>query len=260
MITTKKDIIEGFERLGLRKGDCVAVHSSLKSLGQVEHGAETLIEALLESLGPEGLLLMPAFAQSEDENGDLMPLDPANARIWTGYITEVFAGYPRSCRGIHPMYSITFAGRDAEKWARENERLMFPYGYDQLFRVLFQDRGFILQIGVDDRTNSSIHMFEEIADPPYLQEKKSQSHLTVEAFFALPLEARRESLKHHVAGPERDFLKVTELSEKYSLLKRVQVGESILTLQPAEKVKDVLVSAMEVDPEFLVVKNESQMS
>ena len=101
-------------------------------------------------------------------------------------------------------------------------------------------------------------MFEEMADPPCLQEKRSQSHLTVEEFFALPLEARRESMKHHVAGPKRDFLRVTELSERHGLLKRILVGESTLTLQPAEKVKDALVSAMKSDPEFMVVKNGSQ--
>ena len=45
--------------LGIRPGDTVLVHSSLKSLGPVPGGAETVIQGLLKALGDEGTLLFP---------------------------------------------------------------------------------------------------------------------------------------------------------------------------------------------------------
>ena len=38
------------------------VHSSLSALGEVEGGANTVIGALLEAIGPTGTLAMPAMS------------------------------------------------------------------------------------------------------------------------------------------------------------------------------------------------------
>ena len=48
-------------RLGLQAGMGVVVHSSLRSLGHVEGGAQTVVEALMEIITPEGTLVMPSF-------------------------------------------------------------------------------------------------------------------------------------------------------------------------------------------------------
>ena len=55
------DLTCDLRRLGVEAGDILFVHSSFKSLGPVEGGAESVIQALEDALGPEGLLLMPSF-------------------------------------------------------------------------------------------------------------------------------------------------------------------------------------------------------
>jgi aminoglycoside 3-N-acetyltransferase len=47
--------------LGVRPGGVLLVHSSLRALGHVPGGAETVIAGLRHALGPEGTLLMPAL-------------------------------------------------------------------------------------------------------------------------------------------------------------------------------------------------------
>ena len=42
---TRETLIDDLDRLGVRQGDCVMLHSSLSSLGRVEGGAETVVEA-----------------------------------------------------------------------------------------------------------------------------------------------------------------------------------------------------------------------
>ena len=53
---TKEILITDLRRIGVNKGDIIYVHSSLKSIGWLENGADTLIEAFLVVLGDEGTL------------------------------------------------------------------------------------------------------------------------------------------------------------------------------------------------------------
>ena len=58
-VVIKQDFIEAFGKLGLEKGQNIIVHTSLKSLGYVCGGAQTVIESLLETVGSEGTIMMP---------------------------------------------------------------------------------------------------------------------------------------------------------------------------------------------------------
>ena len=60
---TRQVLVDDLKRLGVRDGDCVMLHSSLSSLGLVEGGADTVVEAFLDAMGPQGTLLTPAFTQ-----------------------------------------------------------------------------------------------------------------------------------------------------------------------------------------------------
>ena len=51
---TKDEILKGLRGLGLRPGHVVLAHSSLSSLGYVEGGAETVIDALIGAVSPGG--------------------------------------------------------------------------------------------------------------------------------------------------------------------------------------------------------------
>ena len=55
----KKDIVQSLTDLGLKKGDVVIVHTSLKSIGYVCGGAQAVIEALIEVVTSEGTIVMP---------------------------------------------------------------------------------------------------------------------------------------------------------------------------------------------------------
>ena len=57
--------------LGIKKGDDILLHSSFRSLGEVEGGIKTLIEALLASVGDSGTLLFPCLSWKtvNEENG-----------------------------------------------------------------------------------------------------------------------------------------------------------------------------------------------
>lgn len=73
-IVLKQDIINAFKNVGLEKGQTVIVHTSLSSLGFVCGGAQIVIEALLETVGPEGTIIMPTQSWKN--------LDPSTGVHW----------------------------------------------------------------------------------------------------------------------------------------------------------------------------------
>ena len=67
-ITQSRLVRDLRDNLGLRDGDQIAVHSSMKSLGVVEGGPATVIAALIEAVGGpgRGTVLMPCFVKPAD--------------------------------------------------------------------------------------------------------------------------------------------------------------------------------------------------
>ena len=58
-IILKTDIKRKLKEIGLESGDNVIVHTSLKSMDYVCGGAQAVIEALIETVGENGTIMMP---------------------------------------------------------------------------------------------------------------------------------------------------------------------------------------------------------
>jgi aminoglycoside N3'-acetyltransferase len=69
MPLTLNDLKDGLQQIGLSRGALVEVHSSLKSFGPVEGGANTVIDALMNIVGEDGTIVMSAYPISK-----LLPL------------------------------------------------------------------------------------------------------------------------------------------------------------------------------------------
>jgi len=57
----KTELIEELKKVGLEEGMEIEVHSSLSSFGNIEGGAETVIEALMECVTKQGSIFMPSL-------------------------------------------------------------------------------------------------------------------------------------------------------------------------------------------------------
>jgi len=66
MEKTVEEIASDLKTLGIQPCDIVLVHSSLKSLGYVNGGPETVIQGLLRAVGDDGTLLMPALSYGQE--------------------------------------------------------------------------------------------------------------------------------------------------------------------------------------------------
>lgn len=60
----KIELANEFRKIGIQEGMAIEVHSSLNSFGYVSGGADAVIEALMECVGEDGSIFMPALRLS----------------------------------------------------------------------------------------------------------------------------------------------------------------------------------------------------
>lgn len=167
-------LVDAFEALGVPAGKPVIVHASLSALGKVRGGAATVVGALLAAFPA---VLMPTFTYKtmltpEDgppNNGIAygtgfdqnrlaafyhpdMPADPL-----MGVVAETLRRHRQARRSGHPILSFAGVGVEAALRAQTLREPLAP------IRVLTEQQGWVLLLGVDHTVNTSIHYGERLA-------------------------------------------------------------------------------------------------
>jgi len=178
---TRSAIARNLRALGVQPGGIVMVHTSMSAIGWVIGGAESVIRALFDVIGPEGTLL--AYIGWEDEPPqpleDLPPTalaavraehpayDPlvAHARNDHGRVPEALRVWPGAVHSGHPESGIVAIGRRAGEIAHPHPTDN-SYGLNTPYARLVSMRGQVLLIGAPLDTTTLIHHAESIADVP----------------------------------------------------------------------------------------------
>ena len=109
---TRGELATDFRRIGLERGDAVVLHGSLRSIGRVDGGADTVVAALLDVLGPDGLLAAPVYTYWTQR------FDPAADPGQTGRIAEAIRRWPGAVRSWHPSHSVAAIGDGRQRSAK----------------------------------------------------------------------------------------------------------------------------------------------
>ncbi len=150
-------------RAGITAGDVLIVHSSMKSLGQVEGGPQAVIGAMQDVLSEHGTLLMPTFSHLQPDS--IFRVDETPSR--TGLITETFRTTPGVVRSWHPTHAVSAWGAHAAEWTAGHEHNS-GLGVGSPLHRAAEAGAKILMIGCDVRTCSLVHVAEAIVRVPYL--------------------------------------------------------------------------------------------
>ncbi|MET7472913.1 AAC(3) family N-acetyltransferase [Streptomyces sp. NPDC005648] len=130
VLRNRADLVPDLRRLGLRDGDTVLVHSALSTVGPVAKGADTVVDALLEVVGPNGTLVVytpapddppasrrpAAPPQHPEETPSRMPVPAKDTApsFGVGVLAEAVRTRPAALRSAHPHSSFTALGAQAE--------------------------------------------------------------------------------------------------------------------------------------------------
>lgn len=105
-------LVNDFKALGIKPGMSLLTHSSLRRVGPVDGGADTVIDALLEVLGPEGTLMMSTVGGNV--NPEQPVFDVRNTPCTVGTLANVFRKREGVIRSLHPVHSVCALGPKAE--------------------------------------------------------------------------------------------------------------------------------------------------
>ena len=162
-VWTRADLVAAFREIGLEAGDSVIVHSSYRSLGEVEGGPEAVIDALLEAVGPTGNLVLPAFNYTRPIPEPYF--DQAQTPARTGIIAELGRRRAEAVRSLSPTHSVAVIGPDAAALT-EGHLEVRTFGIGSPIDRLAKTGGKVLLLGVGNDANSTIHIAEEYAGVP----------------------------------------------------------------------------------------------
>ena len=200
--------------LGLRPGGILLVHSSLKSLGRVPGGPETVIRGLLDALQADGTLLMPALSY-RSVTPSFPFFDFATTPACVGMIPEYFRTRPGSLRSCHPTHSVCGLGPHAQNILEGHVLDDTPCGTNSPFRRLRDHGGGqLLFLGCGLKPNTSMHAVEELVEPAYLFRKE---RATIQIIDSDGTAHARSYRQHGFEGVQQRYERVEELLDQGSL-------------------------------------------
>lgn len=174
---TKADLMRDLREMGLAPTDAVMIHSSMKAIGPVEGGADTVLDALMAYFAP-GLLMMPTHTWAQ-MNERYNVFDRATEPACVGILPNLFMKRPGVVRSLHPTHSIAAYGPQAEAFVAGEENCTSPCTVGGCWHRLRSVGAKILLVGVTHTRNTYIHAVEEALDVPERLAEKPSAFIVV---------------------------------------------------------------------------------
>ena len=243
---SRDDIARDLTSLGLVGGDTVFVHSSLSSMGHVEGGAETVVDAFVDVLGPEGTLVVPTFTLARARKPGVV-FDIVNDPSEVGRITEVVRTRPGARRSPHLILSVAALGAHSDMAAFHG-----PSGWaaDGPFWRVHELDGRILLVGVPYLRCTYFHMIEQLLQAPYRRWEEFEARLLEPDGTLRPLVTRTFSTEKGFVG--NDLNKLGAILEERGLVHVGAIGNAVARLFSARDAVSTGVDVYRDDPLLFV--------
>src|SRR5262249_2614440 len=180
-VYSRQELADDFRRVGVRAGDTVMLHASVRAVGPGAGGPDQIHLALKDALTDRGTLMMYAscpdgyddvgrgYLSAEEEREMLEKLpafDPLTARSQrdNGALVELFRTFPGSAVNAHVTRFVV--------WGRHAAHLIsqqpwdFALGAGSALERFAELDGKIVLLGCDHDTVTFLHYAEHIVDIP----------------------------------------------------------------------------------------------
>lgn len=224
----KREIIDSLKNLGLQEGDIVLLHSSFLSIGPVEGGPETLVNAFLDLLGPSGTLLVPVFGA-------------------LGIVTEVVRNHPQAVISSAPVGTLAGIGAKAREICADHWQAETAHGENTPFLKMAEAGGYICLLGVDQDRNTTLHSVEALLRLPYLG--------TATRTFVTPDGESLTKTWNYYPGPHRDFIGLDRHFRDFGILTEGCLGQARIRLIRAQSMLEVAAELGGQNPAFALCDN-----
>lgn len=242
---TKKQLLEDMEQLNINKNGTLLIHSSMKSIGEVEGGADTVLDIFCEYM-KDGLLTLPTHTWSyiKEENTEFSVTD---SKVCVGILPELFRKRDGVVRSWHPTHSVAAIGKDSKEFVGDDHRYTTPCARGSAWGKLLDRNATIMLLGVDLRRNTYMHGVEEWLDVEgRLTEGREQLYVTTEDGERILVPQHR----HHGQRWSEHFWKVEDVFLEFSAMRIAKFGDATVRLVDARKVYDILEQMIKTNPDL----------
>lgn len=237
----KDELMRMLAEMGIRPTDTLLVHSSFKSIGPVEGGPDTVLDALSEYLA-DGLLVFPTLTYAA-VNAEHPLYQVASTPSCVGILSEKFRQRPGVIRSWHPTHSVAALGLGAAAFIAGHELCSNPVAVNSPWHRLVERRAKILFIGTGTACNTLLHGIENWENVPgclYTVPQQLETETPDGRFIAVP--TRRFQGQHW-----RFYGKPERLLIEHGAVKVTRFGDAVCHLAEAKKVYDLIVRLLAID-------------
>lgn len=237
----KTELVAGFHRLGIEQGNLLEVHASLSSFGSVDGGAEAVIYALIETIGPQGTIVMPSYpvgpgipANLEERQRGItwkvrvLPFEDHTTRTGMGVIADRFRDRADVVRAVGSFFSYTAWGQNAAIVAHNLEQVVARGGQ-------------VLLLGVQMDRCSCLHLAEDRVGLPVALSRLMEVPEDIQR--AYPEQQWRIGY-----GPEANFLAVQQEAESHGLIRLTRIGCAVVRCFDARTIVNLYEALLRENP------------
>lgn len=241
----KEDIKRSLSLLDIQKGDIVLAHSTLSSIGYVDGGADAVIDALLETVGKKGTIVMSSLTNWDKA------FDSKTSPSAVGKISETFRKRPDALRSLHPVHSVAAIGKDAAYIVAGHDQCETGCGKGTPYMKIYELGGKIMLLGVDMDRNTFMHTIEEEANVNYLLKIDIPAPTYIENW-----ENKTIPLIKFPPG-HRDFISFTSQLRKGNAIVEGMIGNAVVKVMDARKTYEIGIALLQKDPLFFLCHNKN---
>lgn len=286
----KQQLQDQLESMGLKGDETILIHSSMKSIGEVDGGADTVLDAWMEYF-KDGLLLLPTHTW-KTVNADNPVYNPQTTPSCVGLLTNMFMKRDGVIRSLHPTHSMAGYGKNAAEYLAGEEYNNTPCTPGGCYDRFKDAGGKVLLVGVGHERNTYIHSVEEVLNVP-----NRLSDMPMELVIELLKEdednknkklpyynmadgwkkcidsnggydnnnklCRKVYVRKHYNAQQphisEDFVKLNQIFLDSGVVKKVKFGDADSLLCDAKGMFNVVRQVIAPDPECIVTKDTLSM-
>ena len=245
--TLSQQIREGLKGVGISAGDVLIVHSRLNAANDDPQHQQIVIEEILNVLGPEGTLILPAFSSQFIDTG---AFDRKNTASDMGVLSEFIKTYEGVAVSQHPFHRFFAIGNHAKAITAEQSQTSF--GEDSPLARMNALEGKILFLSVEWDVCTFFHYIEENIGVPYRHIKEFSGEISSGPDTVV--ETWSMYVRNDTADVSNDFAEFGKQVDKAGLSKEHETSSYFFRCVDMTDLYTFTQKAIELDPYCLTTK------
>lgn len=246
-------LLQDIHEMNINPHGTLLIHSSLKAIGPVDGGADTVLDAWSQYMR-DGLLVFPTHTWRQIGR-ETMVFDSRTLPSCVGILPELFRHRPGVLRSLHPTHSVAALGKGAKEYIHGEETRTTPCPREGCWGKLLDLDADILFLGCTLRSNTFLHGVEEWEDIPDRLDAKTQ-HLTI--IGPDGEEYQTDMHRHNCLACDdvsENYIKMEPVFAQRGAIRYGRFGDAKCVIGNARRMRDVTVEMLKREPQLFITSD-----